>query len=120
MKFLFLILSALSIPVLAGPFLESSSGSWSGLSKNIYSIYGDITIGEDSLSFTLKDSFQYDVVRKEAHYVILKLNRPIDCDSEYVRLGPISEKYRKKNMEFSVISPKHIDNALNDNEIIPR
>lgn len=108
----------LSPPTIADDsFLQVSKGKWSKYSRAIYSIYGDISISKDRLDFSLIPSFQYEILREEKSFVILKLNRSIDCNSNYLRLGPIREKFTSKLMEFSMIPRKHIDTALVSNEI---
>lgn len=78
-------------------------GKWTGVSKNIYSIYGDLSIRKNTLDFQYQGKFDYKIVENQSNFIVIKLNKKLRCGN-FVRLGPIrpNDDISAGNMEFSV------------------
>ena len=77
---------------------------WTGVSTNIYSIYGDMTVSDSEIAFSKSGDFEYDIIQILPDSVLIKLSKPFDC-GDIIRLGPLEDsKYSAGafELEFSV------------------
>ena len=72
-------------------------GKWVGLSRNIYSIYGDLSVDKEAMEFTKQGKFHFSVLRSSGDYLVVKLDRSLNC-GRFVALGPVTVA----SMEFAV------------------
>lgn len=108
-RFLILIFIALVITSCTNIKIVQTQyiGDWQALSKVLYSVYGDLEVKQNTLSFTILGDFQYRVSQSEKNYVILEANGVVDCGS-IIKLS----LFEGKSMEFSVYKKMHSENQL--------
>ena len=82
-------------------------GEWQAVSKVLYTIYGDLEIKKESLSFTILGEFDFKVQSTGKDFTIIETNKKVDCGS-IVKLGPRNGK----EIEFAVYGKSYSDNEL--------
>ena len=73
-------------------------GKWQGVSKNIYTLYGDLEFNEKQLVFSIQGNYKYVVLESNEAYMLLELKKPVLCGN-YIKLG----HYKENQMEFSIL-----------------
>ena len=85
----------------ATDLFKEAEGNWTGLSKSIYSIYGDVSINNKELVFSEQGTYKYKIIKDMNDSIILELEDSLYC-GKFIRLGP----FNGNNMEFSVYKSK--------------
>jgi hypothetical protein len=85
----------------ATDLFEKTQGNWTALSKSIYSIYGDVSIDNKELVFSIKGAYKYQIVKDMNDSLVLELEDSLRC-GKFIRLGP----FHRNEMEFFVYESK--------------
>jgi hypothetical protein len=94
-----LVLLTLASPVSIANDVEFEYlGAWEGLSKVLYSVYGDMEITKEKVVFNYTGSYDYTVESASTDRVLIKLSKVMDC-GQYIELKPSGSK-----LEFSVFN----------------
>ena len=103
MRILLALVLAFSLSAEASNSLDRFKGKWTGFSTAIYSVYGNLSVGDTELIFEKKGKRSFKLLNESEGYVVLELTEQLDC-GRFVRLGPIMKERDPfaGMMEFSV------------------
>lgn len=88
MRKMVLVLLLLAMPAVGWADEINYNGQWSALSKNHYSISGDMEVFDNEIVWKKHGAVKFKIIEKKSDALIVELDREIDC-GRYLRLGPL-------------------------------
>ena len=98
-----LTLLFLLFPTLAYPSesIKTFKGEWTGYSKVIYSLFGDLNIDDNNFTFEKLGKFEYNIINIFEETIVVELKKHLDC-GKYIKLILLNGH----QIEFSIYESK--------------